>query len=308
MIIDGKQIANDILNRLLELPKPKKFLAAVLVGGDPASISFLKQKENAAKRIGVDFRLYRFPEEIKSDALRREVGAIAAHKTCGGVIVQLPLPDHLNRYSVLNAIPPEKDVDVLGGRALGAFYAGQGKALPPAVGVIALICETQKYDLAAHSAAIVGLGFLIGRPIAHWIMRRAKETVLLRSTSDLSLLKYADLVIIGTGRAGLITPAMLKSGAAVIDFGYARRQTPVDGCHEETGMLSGDFDYARLPVDGGQSPVFYTPTPGGTGPVLVAKLMENFYKLNPAEEKQLLSRLPPSSGRSGLRQDIKSAR
>ncbi|MBI2033624.1 MAG: hypothetical protein HYT13_00815 [Candidatus Liptonbacteria bacterium] len=121
-VIDGKKIAESILAKLRSKPKPEKFLATVLVGEDPASISFLKQKEKAAKELGVDFRLYKFPKEIKNDSLREEVLKISKHKTCGGVIVQLPLPEHLNKHYILNVIPREKDVDVLGERALGAFY------------------------------------------------------------------------------------------------------------------------------------------------------------------------------------------
>ncbi len=265
MVVDGKKIANNILERCAALPKPKKFCAAVLIGDNAASISFLKQKESVAERIGVDFRLHRFPEEIKDDVLRNEVGKIAKNKTCGGMIIQLPLPSHLNRNYILNVVPPEKDVDVLSERALGAFYAERVKVFPPAVGVVKSICEAQKYDLGLHSIAIVGLGLLIGRPIANWIMRRAKETILLRSTSDLALLKHADLVITGVGNAGLIKPEMLKTGAAVIDFGY--------------DSMRGDFDSEGLAPDDSHI-AFYTPTPGGTGPILVAKLFENFYRLN----------------------------
>lgn len=265
MVIDGKKIADDILNALQA--KPEKFLAAVFVGDDKSSASFLAQKERAAKKLGVDFRLYKFPAEIKNDELREEVGKIAAHKTCGGVIVQLPLPEHLNRHAILNAIPPEKDVDVLGERSLGAFYAGRSKVLPPAVGAVeAILAEAKFAPLNECAVAVVGLGILVGRPIANWAMRRAKETFLLRSTSDLEILKSADLVIAGAGKAGLIKPSMLKAGVGVIDFGYDDRR--------------GDFDAEAATESDPVGAAFYTPTPGGTGPILVAKLFENFYKLN----------------------------
>lgn len=257
MVVDGKKIADLVLKRLAQMPKPEKFCAAILAGEDSASMSFLKQKENAAKRIGVDFRVFRFPEKIESGVLRNEAEKISADENCGGVIVQLPLPSHINRHSILNIIPPEKDVDVLGERALGAFYAGQTDMLPPPAGVVKLICEAQNYDLGSHGVAIVGLGLLVGRPIANWVMRRAKETLLLRSASDLSLLTHADLVITGIGNAGFIQPEMLKTGAAVIDFGYDNNR--------------GDFDYEQL-APGDSRIAFYTPTPGGTGPILVAEL------------------------------------
>jgi len=267
-IIDGKALAAVILDKLKARPSPAKFLAAFLVGDDKSSVSFLKQKEKTAKELGVDFRLYQFPEDIGNDEMRREVGKIAAHKTCGGVIVQLPLPETLNWYYVLNAIPREKDVDVLSDRAIGAFYVGRNGILPPAVGVVEEIVTHRKLLIAECTVAVVGLGLLVGRPIANWIMRRAKETILLRSVSDIGLLKHADIVITGVGKAGLIAPDMLKKGAGVIDFGYGTLE----------GKYSGDFD-TRQSADSDPS-AFYTPTPGGTGPILVAKLFENFYELN----------------------------
>lgn len=265
MIIDGKTIAKEILERLARQPKSEKFMAAILVGDDKSSASFLGQKEKIAKQFGIDFRLYHFPADIKNDALRDEVRKIAQHATCGGVIVQLPLPAHLNRHYILNAIPPEKDVDVLSERTLGAFYTDRSKILPPAVaGLQEILATIDDRVLEDCAVAVVGLGVLIGRPIANWIMRRAKETFLLRSTSDLAILKRADIVIAGVGKAGLITPTMIKANAIVIDFGY-------DGG-------KGDFDPTA--GEGSSNGVRYTPTPGGTGPILVAKLYENFYRLN----------------------------
>lgn len=265
IIVDGKKIADAIINDLKSKPAPQKFVAAILVGEDPASVSFLEQKGKTAKLLGVDFRLYRFPAAIKNDELRRETEKIAAHKTCGGVIVQLPLPEHINRHYILNVIPREKDLDVLGERALGAFYAGRNPVLPPAVGVTEIIIQEMNLRPEDLRVAVVGLGLLVGRPIAVWLMRKAKELILLHRGSDFSLLKEADLVISGVGKAGLVNTAMLREGAGVIDFGYC----------SVNGKLAGDFDPSHSELLG-----FYTPTPGGTGPILVAKLFENFYKLN----------------------------
>lgn len=283
MVIDGKRIADEILTRLKSQPKPKKFLAAVLVGENEASVSFLKQKEKAAKELGLDFRLYKFPGDIKQDALRDEVLKIAQHSTCGGVIVQLPLPEQLNpvrgregtqrasasngmnRHYILNVIPREKDVDILGERALGAFYTGRNPVSPPVVGVVEEVLKAAGFSLAGKNAAVVGAGFLVGQPIATWLKGKVKELYVLDKGSDFGVLKNADLVISGVGKAGLIKSEMLKSGALVIDFGY------------DNGK--GDFDLQPLTTSD-KPLVSYTPTPGGTGPILVAKLLENFYKLN----------------------------
>jgi len=265
MVIDGKQIAGEIAERLKALPAPKKFFAAVLVGDDKNSISFLAQKKKMAESVGIDFRLYPFPAEIKNDALRAAVGEIAAHKTCGGVLVQLPLPAHVNRHYILNAIPPQKDVDVLGERSLGAFYVGRGKVVSPVAATVEEIVRRCGLDLAHLRVAVVGRGILVGRPIATWLMGKVRELSVFGPHAALAGLEDTDLVITGIGKANFIKPEMLKSGATVIDFGY----DSVDG------KLYGDLD-----TRGADTLGFFTPTPGGTGPVVVAKLFENFYTLN----------------------------
>ena len=268
MVIDGKKIAEELLSELKKKPIPQKFLAGVLIGKDLASESFQKLKEETAKKLGVDYRIYHLSDAESSDALRDEVGRIAMQKTCGGILVQLPIPAHLNKQYILNAIPKEKDVDVLGERAMGAFYADRGVILPPSVATVEEILKRVKFDLVGKTAAVVGPGFLIGRPIALWLMNRVRELFVLRRGSDYGVLKNADLVISGAGVAGLLKPEMLKHGAGVIDFSYSQN---------ENQKLVGDLDVSALEA-GALS--FYTPTPGGTGPILVAKLLENCYTLN----------------------------
>ena len=261
MIIDGKKIANEILDRLKSQPKPGKFFAGVLVGDDPASRSFQKIKERTAKELGLDYRIYEFPATLSNDDLRDEVGKIAKHKTCGAIVVQLPLPEGSNQYAIVNAIPPEKDPDVLSERSLGAFYNGRNRVFHPAAATVHEILSRANFDLQGKKVVVVGRGFLVGKPVAVWLMNRRKcDVTVLGRVSDFSVLKDADLVIAAAGEAGLITADMLKPRAGVIDFGY-------DGG-------KGDFDPSGF-KDG-----WYTPTPGGTGPILVAKLFENFYKLS----------------------------
>lgn len=274
MRLDGKIIAAEILEQLKKLPQPKKFLAGVLAGGNAASKSFLKQKEKFAKELGIDFKTYEFSGEISNDELRKEVDRISREGGCGGCILQLPLPGNLNAQHILNAIPPQKDVDVLGEQALGTFYSGQGKILPPSVAVIEEIIKRLGVDLSGSVVAVVGAGRLVGKPIATWLLGKTKELIVLDkgSDSDLDELKKADVVVLGTGVAGLIKPAMLKDGAGVIDFGYGKNKE---------GKTCGDLDELDLqPKTDNLKLNFYTPTPGGTGPILVAKILENFYKLN----------------------------
>lgn len=267
MKIDGQIIAAEVLENLGRLAKPKKFLAAVLVGEDAVSKSFVAQKKKTAEGLGVDFRVYELSTDISSDELRKEVGRIASQSRCGGVVLQLPLPGQINAQYALNAIPPEKDVDVLGERALGAFYAGRGKVLPPSVAALEEILKKFPLELSQSTVAVVGAGKLIGRPATTWFLGKTKELIVLGKGSDFGELKKADMVVLGTGAAGLVKGEMLKDGAGVIDFGYGK---------DTEGKTSGDLD----PDSKLDNLNFYTPTPGGTGPILVAKLLENFYKLN----------------------------
>ncbi len=263
MTIDGKKIAAEIVAELKRKPAPQKYLAVFLVGNDPSSVGFVKQKGRLAGELGVDFRLYEYEESIKQDELRKEVHKIADGKPCGGVIIQLPLPEHINAQYVLNAIPREKDVDVLGERALGAFYAGRNTVNPPSVEVVKEILKIENCKIENCKMAVVGLGKLVGKPVQTWLAGKSNEIYLIDEGGNLNQLKDADVVICGTGVSGLIRRDMLKEGAIVIDFGYGMKE----------GKAAGDFD-----PDGADG-VDYTPTPGGTGPILVAKIFENFYKL-----------------------------
>ncbi len=269
--ISGQEVSGEIVENLQRLPKIKKILVAVMVGEDLTSLSFLRQKKQFAERLGVDFRRYDFPLGVDNDALREEVGRISKQKSVGGIIVQLPLPEGINKYYVINAMAREKDVDVLSERALGAFYNNRNPIFPPAVETVKEIIERQGIDLSKSTVAVVGLGALVGRPIALWLMGKCAHLDLLDKGSNLETLKNADIVISGVGEAGLINPSNLKEGAGVIDFGYY---------YFEDGKLSGDLDTDSPDIE---RLSFYTPTPGGTGPILVAKLLENFYKLNSEE-------------------------
>jgi 5,10-methylene-tetrahydrofolate dehydrogenase/methenyl tetrahydrofolate cyclohydrolase len=265
--VSGKEISRDIIEKLKKQSVPRKILAAVLVGDDPTSASFLKQKRNIAQELSLDFRLYELPKSIKNDEIRKRMGKIALNKKVGGVILQLPLPEGVNKYYAMNVIPKEKDIDVLGERALGAFYHNRNVVRPPSVEVVKEILDRQNLDLRNLCVAVVGLGDLVGKPIGTWLSGKCQELILLDKGGDQTLLKKADLVISGVGQANVIEENNLKEGAGVIDFGYY---------YSPDGKLSGDFG-----VDENSHKIgFYTPTPGGTGPILVAKLIENFYKLN----------------------------
>ncbi|MDE1970578.1 MAG: bifunctional 5,10-methylenetetrahydrofolate dehydrogenase/5,10-methenyltetrahydrofolate cyclohydrolase [Patescibacteria group bacterium] len=272
--IQGKEMARDIIVRLAARTKPDRFLAAFVVGDNLVSLNFLKKKEEVAEALGVEFRLYQLPEHAAAEAVRREIEDVQREPRCGGVLVQLPLASHLGSHALLNSIDAAKDVDVLGERARGAFYNGDSLVVPPALSVIEEICNDRKLVLERMRVAVVGVGFLIGKPVATWLQGRVKELTILTRKSDLLSstcgIRNADLVITGTGSPGLIHAHMVKEGAGVIDFGTSMVE----------GKLRGDL-YAE--PEEMKRLAFYTPTPGGTGPILVAKLFENFYTLSESQ-------------------------
>jgi len=259
MKIDGKKIAEEIIEKLKTKGTPDKILAAILVGGNPESESFLKQKEKTAEELGASFKIHKLSEKLGNEDIRKEVERISSQKEVGGVIIQLPLPAGLDREYILNAIPKGKDVDALN------EWPG-GKVLAPAVEVVREIIERQNIRLAESNVAVLGVGKLVGGPVSKWLDGRCKKLDVIDEEDSRAPLIDADIIISGVGRSWLVDPGELKNGAGVIDFGYSYE-----------GKLSGDLkadDEETL-----KKLKFYTPTPGGTGPILVAKLFENFYKL-----------------------------
>ena len=271
--INGKEIAQKILTGLQSQPVPKKFLAVFLVGNDPGSVSFIEQKEKIARELGVDFRSYHYEENITNDDLRERMRKIVLAKRCGGAILQLPLPNNLNPFYAVNVVQPQKDIEIMSERTIGSFYHGRSLVLPPTAAVIDEILKSLNLKRNSfEQVAVLGQGFLVGRPVTNWFLEEVSEVCSLSEGCSLDYLKSVDLVVLGTGRTGLVKASMLKKGVGVIDFGY--------GISEKTGRMSGDFDADSLAETGEDHLSFYTPTPGGTGPILVASLFKSFYKLN----------------------------
>lgn len=249
MVIDGKLIAKGVIDELKQERRPEKILAAVLVGDNLQSKSFLKQKEKTAQELGIKFQLFQFDEAISEKDLIQKIEKINADDQIGGIIVQLPLPKQYNRNKILTAIESQKDIEALTSLS---------------VEVVKEILKVQNHNAETSMVAVVGQGFLTSKPIVEWLRGRCKKLIIVDIGDDLSQIKEADLVITGVGKAGLIKPEMLKRGSRIIDFGY----DTVDG------RIRGDFDANNSDVS------WYSPTPGGTGPILVAMLFKNFYLLN----------------------------
>lgn len=270
MVIDGRKIADKILdelkNEIAKINEPL-YLAAVLVGDDAGSRRFLELKKKAAESISIKCRIYEFTEKISNGELRKKLNQIVKATTCGGMIIELPLPEHLNAQVILNTVPEEKDPDVLSQKAQGAFFAGRSKILPPSVEAVKQIFEEYKIEPQGKVVAVFGYGLLVGKPVSHWLTNQgAAVTVINEFTENpAELSKKADIIVSGVGKPGLIKPNMVKEGAVVIDFGFAGTEKGI----------AGDVDFEEV----GKKASLITPVPGGTGPIVVAAVLKNFVKM-----------------------------
>lgn len=285
MLIDGKAIAEDILEKLEKEPRRGAFLVAITAGERAASASFLKRKEETAKRLGVEFRLHTLATSSTTDDVVHTVRAYIADPACGGIVVQFPLPPQVSRAEVLSELPLTKDVDVLGNQATRAFRNHFSQATPPSIATLTRIVDhlaraeqsgeagsdpLMQAWLAKRRVAVVGAkGFLVGTPVAEWLEGRVASLARIDLGDNRAMLKEADLVITTTGQPRSLRAPELKEGAVVIDFGYAL----------EDEKLMGDLDTSDTAALE-KKKITYTPTPGGTGPILVAQLFENFFRLN----------------------------
>ena len=269
MIIDGKKIADEVLAELKNEISDKGLelsLGAVLVGDDPEFKKFVELKGKAADRAGINFTMYRFHEKIETEELKKNILEIS--NWSDGVLVELPLPKHINFEEVLSAIKIEKDVDVLSKEAQEMFYKDESKINPPAVEALKIVLERHSVDLKGKKVAVFGQGILIGKPISHWLEQQGAEVFRIRSITKNpeELSQEADIVVAGVGKPGLVNGGMVKEGAVVIDFGYGKLG----------GKMAGDVDSKSV----SPKAKLITPVPGGMGPILIMAVIKNLIILN----------------------------
>ncbi|MDD5145674.1 MAG: bifunctional 5,10-methylenetetrahydrofolate dehydrogenase/5,10-methenyltetrahydrofolate cyclohydrolase [Candidatus Pacebacteria bacterium] len=271
-LLDGKKLSEKILADLKgEIKKNnlKLALAVVLVGNNSISKIYIKQKENACKKIGAGFRLFKFSENIKANELKKGIEQIVQDPDNSGIIIQLPLPKNIiNTQEILDIIPAEKDVDVLSEKSLGKLYTGELKILPPVVCGISHFFDINNINIKGKNILLVGTGKLVGKPLMLWFLRKeAAVSVVNKFTKDISVFaKNADVIISGAGVPKLIKGSMVKQGLVAIDAGTVI----------EKGKLAGDIDFESV----SEKASYITPLPGGVGPMTVACLLENLVKLN----------------------------
>lgn len=270
-LLDGKLVSKKVLEGVKEsveeLTKggvqPK--LAVILVGENPASLSYIKQKRKACEFTGIEWEQTNFEESVTQEKLLEAIYELNARRDVHGILVQLPLPEHIYTPEVIKAISPRKDVDGFHAYNLGKmFLSTEFEELAPCtpMGVIKMLDE-YNIDVAGMDATVVGASNIVGKPMSTMLLNRdATVTTCHIKTKDLKKHTLnADLLVVAVGKAGLITEDMVKEGAVVVDV----------GCNKVDGKLCGDVDFDAI----SKKASYITPVPGGAGPMTVACLMEN---------------------------------
>lgn len=277
-ILDGKALAERIQTELrsrIQSLQPQvgrsPGLAVLMVGDNPASAAYVRNKERACAKVGIASFGQHFPVEISQLELEKVIQALNQDKMVDGILVQLPLPEHLDAAALLHQIAPDKDADGLHPVNLGRLVRGEPglRSCTPA-GVMRLLQEYQ-IQLQGKQAVVVGRSILVGKPLTLMLLEADATVTIAHSRShDLSsITKNADILIPAVGRAGLITADMVKPGAIVVDVGI-NRVTDASG----NSRLVGDVEFESVQ----RLAEFITPVPGGIGPMTVAMLLQNTVK------------------------------
>ncbi len=272
MVIDGKKIAQEVRNEVKEEVKELKKkgitpgLAVVLVGENPASLVYVRQKEKACEEVGIVSYKYTLPEDTTEEKLLSIVDELNNEERIHGILVQLPLPEHLDEKRIIEKISPEKDVDGFHPLNMGRLLVGEPSFVPCTPGGVIELVERSGFEVKGKKAVIVGRSNIVGKPVAILLlMRHATITMCHTRTRDLpSETRQADILVVAAGRPKVVTEEMVKEGAIVIDVGINRVE----------GKLVGDVDFEMV----SKKAKAITPVPGGVGPMTVAMLMKNTLK------------------------------
>ena len=269
-MIDGKKISGEIKDELKEKVAQLKekgvevTLAVIQVGNDPASTVYVGNKKKACAYIGINSLAYELPEETTQEELLNLVRQLNDRKDVHGILVQLPLPAHIDEDTVIRTIAPEKDVDGFHPQSVGLLSIGQkGFVSCTPAGIIQLL-KRSGIEIDGKECVVVGRSNIVGKPMAMLLIREnGTVTVCHSHTKDLKeVTRRADILVVAIGKRQFITADYVKEGATVIDVGMHRK---------EDGKLCGDVDFDSVePVAGA-----ITPVPGGVGPMTIAMLMNN---------------------------------
>ncbi len=269
-IIDGRTVSEIMRKKMrsrvesLGLRGLRPGLAVVLVGDDAASQIYVRNKAKACEDIGMHSEVFRYPAETSEADVLQRIDELNEDRHIHGILVQLPLPGHVDNKKVLEAISPHKDVDGFHKQNVGALVTGESD-FPPCTpnGVMALLDHYQ-VPIEGSNAVVIGRSNIVGKPMALMLLARsATVTICTSKTRDLSqFTQIADIVVAAVGKAGLVTADMIKDGAAVIDVGMNRLPS---------GKLAGDVAFDEVKEKAG----YLTPVPGGVGPMTITMLLAN---------------------------------
>ena len=271
LLLDGKAVAAKVLAEvkagvaaLADSTGARPTLAVILVGDDPASAIYVRNKKRVADDVGIASRDYLYPQGLSQSDLLATIRRINADPSIHGILLQLPLPKGMGEDEAVATIAPDKDADGLTPVSLGSLLAGKPSMVPCTPAGCLEILDHHGIGLEGAEAVVVGRSRLVGKPLAQLLLaRNATVTMCHTRTRDLAAhCRRADLLCVAAGRPGVITGDMVKEGAVVIDVGVNRL---------DTGRLTGDVDFASV------SPRVraITPVPGGVGPMTIAMLMRN---------------------------------
>jgi methylenetetrahydrofolate dehydrogenase (NADP+) / methenyltetrahydrofolate cyclohydrolase len=263
--IDGKALAAKVRAQVGEDVRAfgqPVCLATILVGDDPASHVYVGSKHKASHEAGIDSRDHRFPAETDEGTVLDLISELNADDQVDGILVQLPLPDHMDEPVVLRSVNPAKDVDGFHPLNAGRLFIGEPFLVPATPSGVMEMLDEHEIELKGAEAVVIGRSEIVGKPMAAMLLaRHATVTICHSRTVDLAAhARRADVLVAAVGRPGLVTPDMVKPGATVIDIGVNRT---------EAGLV-GDVDPAVFEVAG-----LMTPVPGGVGPMTIAMLLRN---------------------------------
>ncbi|MBQ1629585.1 MAG: bifunctional methylenetetrahydrofolate dehydrogenase/methenyltetrahydrofolate cyclohydrolase FolD [Treponema sp.] len=285
-IIDGKAIAAQVRGEVAEKVSELKAkgitpcLAVILVGENPASVSYVTGKQKALAEVGMADRSMHLPESTSEDELLKIIDELNNDDSVHGILVQLPLPKHIDEEKVLLAIKPEKDVDGFHPMNVGNLVIGKKAFLPCTPHGIIVLLEKMGIETSGKHAVVIGRSNIVGKPVSLLLARKETNctvTICHTGTKNMAeITKQADILIAAVGRPHTVTKDMVKPGAVVIDVGVNRIP---DSTKKSGFRLIGDCDYNDLLDTAG----YITPVPGGVGPMTIAMLM--FNTLESAENK-----------------------
>jgi len=274
-LLSGKEVARkfrrQVRTRVLELVDkgmPAPNLTVIQVGDDPGSTVYVRSKVRACEKLGIDSAMHKLEESIPHEELVELIHTLNADAGVSGILVQLPLPPHLNATEIINEVDPSRDVDCLHPSNIGRLWLGDSHVTPCTPQGIIEILQHYEIELKGKRAVIIGRSNIVGKPLAALMLARHATVTLCHSrTVDLpGVAREADVLVAAVGKPEMVTADYVKDGAVVIDVGV-NRQTGADG----EKVLVGDVDFAAVE----EKASAITPVPGGVGPMTIAMLMVN---------------------------------